>query len=76
MYIHSFEGKTLLLRESVTMLKSKDVIHSESASFWCIIHVRVSLIILVLKKKALFFLLTVVYIINKKDDQKLASRAE
>ena len=54
-YMLSFEGGTLLLREMVTMLKSRDVIHRGPTSFWCMIHVPVSVIIPVLKKKALLF---------------------
>ena len=50
----SFEGGTLLYRETVTPLR-RDVIHRELAWFWCIIHVCVSVIIPVLKKKALLF---------------------
>ena len=52
-YMLSFEGKTLLLRETVTMLRRGDVIHRGPASFWCIIHVL--LIILAIKKKVLLF---------------------
>ena len=37
------------------MLKSRDVIHRGLASFLCMIHVTVSVIIPVLKKKALLF---------------------
>ena len=51
----SFEGGTLLLRETVTMLRSKDVIHRGPDSFGCMIHVPLSVIILVLKIKALHF---------------------
>ena len=51
----SFEGGTLLLREEVTMLRSRDVIHSGPALFWYIIHVPVLVIIPVLKKKTLRF---------------------
>ena len=51
----SFEGGTLLLRETVTMLRSWDGIHRELASFSCMIHVPVSVIIPVLKKKVLLF---------------------
>ena len=39
----------------MTMLRSRDVIHGGLASFLCIIHVPVSVIIPVLKKKALLF---------------------
>ena len=52
-YMLLFEGGTFLLRE--TMLRSRDVIHTGSASFWSMIHVLVSVIIPVLKKKALLF---------------------
>ena len=52
-YMLPFEGGTRLLREMVTMLRRRDVIHSGPASFWCMIHVPVSVIILVLNKKAL-----------------------
>ena len=38
----SFEGGTLLLKETVTMLKSRDVIYRGPASFLCMIHVPVS----------------------------------
>ena len=41
----SFKGGTLLLKETVTMLKSRDVIHRGLASFLCMIHVSVSVII-------------------------------
>ena len=51
----SFEGGTLLLKQTVTMLRIRDVIHSGPASFWCIIHVPVSVIIPVREKKALPF---------------------
>ena len=51
----SFEDRTLLLRESVTVLRSRDVIHRGSASFWCMISVPVSVIIPVLKKKVVLF---------------------
>ena len=51
----SFKGETLLLRETVTMLRSRDVIHKGPVSFWCMMHVPVSIIISVLKKKALLF---------------------
>ena len=51
----SFEGGTLLLRETVTMLRSRDVIHRGLVSFRCMIHVLVSLIIPELKKRAKLF---------------------
>ena len=51
----SFVGETLLLREIVTMLRSRDVIHRVPASFCCMIHVPESVIIPILKKKALIF---------------------
>ena len=51
----SFKGGTLLLREVVTLLRSRDVIHKGPASFWCKINVPVSVIIYVLKKTALPF---------------------
>ena len=54
-YIHSLQGATLLLRETLTMLGSKDVIHREPVLFLCMIHVPVSVTISVLKKKVLLF---------------------
>ena len=48
-YLFSFEGGTLLLRETGTMWRNKNAIHR--ASFWCMIHVPMSIIILVLKNK-------------------------
>ena len=51
----SFERGTLLLRETVTMLRSRDVIHRRPVSFLWMIHVSLSVIIPVLKKKALLF---------------------
>ena len=51
-YMLLFEDRTLLLKETVTMMKSRDVIHIEPASFW---YISVSVIIHVLKKKALLF---------------------
>ena len=50
-----FEGGTLLLRETVTMLRSRDVIHRGPTSFWCTTHISLTVIIAVLKKKRLFF---------------------
>ena len=44
----SFEGGTLPLRETATMLRSGDVIHRGPASFWCMIHAPVPVIISVL----------------------------
>ena len=62
-YMLSFEGKTLLLRETETMLRRRNVIHSELASFLCMIHVPVSVIIPVLKKKvSYFFIYPYIYI--------------
>ena len=53
----SFEGRTLLFREMVTMLRSRDVIHRATASFWLMIDVSVPVIIPVQKeKKKRFFL--------------------
>ena len=54
-YVLSFKGGTLLLREKETMLRSRDVIHRGSASFWWMIHVFVSVVIAGLKKKGLLF---------------------
>ena len=54
-YMLSFENGTLLVREMVTMLRSRDVILSGPASFWCMIHVPVLVIIPVQKKKAVIF---------------------
>ena len=54
-YMLSFENPTLLFREIVKPLRSTDVIHRRLASFWCMIHVPVLVIIPVLKKKALLF---------------------
>ena len=51
----SFKGGTLLLNETVTMWRSKDVIHREPVSFLCMIHVPVLVIIPVLNKMALLF---------------------
>ena len=51
----SFEGGTLLLRETVTEWSSRDVIHRGPASFLCMIHVPVLVIIPVLNKMALLF---------------------
>ena len=51
----ALKGRILLLREMVTMLRSRDMIHREPASFRCMIQVSVSVIISVLKKKALLF---------------------
>ena len=45
-------GGSLLLIETVTVLRSWDVIHRRPASFWCMIHAPVSVIIPVLKKNA------------------------
>ena len=52
----SFEGGTLLLREMVTMLRSRDMIHRRPTSFWYMILVPLSVIIPVLKKKTTFWL--------------------
>ena len=52
-YMLSFEGGTLLLREMMTMLRSKDVIHRGSASFCGMIPIPMLVIIPVIKKKAL-----------------------
>ena len=38
-YVLSFKGGILLLRETVTMLMSRDVVNRGPASFWCVIHV-------------------------------------
>ena len=50
-----FESETLLLRETVTMLRSRDVIIRGPASFWYMTDVPVSVIIFVPKKKTLPF---------------------
>ena len=52
-HVHIRRGDILLLRETLTILRSKDIIHRWSASFWEMIHVYVSVIIPLLKKKAL-----------------------
>ena len=54
-YMLSFESETLLLRETVTMLRSRDGIHWGTASFWYKINILTSVIINVLKKKAFVF---------------------
>ena len=54
-YMLLFEGGTLLLRETVTILRNSDVIHKGPASFWYMIHDPMSIIIPVLKKKELLF---------------------
>ena len=51
----SFKGEILLLKEMVTILRSRDVIHRRPASFCSMIHDFVSVIIPVQKKKALLF---------------------
>ena len=51
-----YEVKHCLLREMVTMLRSRDMIHWGPASFWFIILVPMSVITPALKKKALFFI--------------------
>ena len=48
----SFEGGTLLLREMVTMLRSKDVIPQSPVSFWCMINVPELVIIPVQKNSS------------------------
>ena len=58
-YMLSFECEILQLGEMVTMLRRKNVIHRGLASFWCMMHVLLS--ILVLKKNSTFWL-THVYI--------------
>ena len=60
-YMLSFEGKTLLFRETMTMLGSKNVIYRRPASFSCMIDVPVLVIIPVLKKKDIIFWLRLVY---------------
>ena len=52
----SFKGGTLLLKEMVTMLRSRGVIPRGPVSFWCMIYVPVSVIMTVLKKKALLLI--------------------
>ena len=47
-YMLSFEGETLLLRETVTTLSRVDVIHTGLGSFWCMIHAPMSIIIPIL----------------------------
>ena len=59
----SFTGTTLLLKETVTMLKRRNMIHRIRASFLCMIPVFVSVIIPELKKEALlFYSLSYIYI--------------
>ena len=53
--IHTFILEHCYWGKTITMLRSRDVIHRGPASFWCVIHVSGSVIILVLKKKALVF---------------------
>ena len=55
-YMLSFEDGILLLRETVIMLRSRNVIHRRPASFSCRIHVSASVIIPVLKKSITFWL--------------------
>ena len=38
-YILSFEGGTLLLRETMTVLRSRDMIHWRPGFFWFVIHI-------------------------------------
>ena len=66
-YMLSCEGGSLLVRKIVTMSRSREVIHRGSASFCCMIHVPVTVIIPVLKKKILF-LYIYIYIYSKVDD--------
>ena len=54
-YILSFDGGTLLLREMMTMWRSREVICRRQATFWYMIHDPVSVIIPAQKKKVLFF---------------------
>ena len=54
-YMLSFNGGTFLLRDMVTMLRSRDVIYRRPASIWCVNLVHVSVIIPVQKKSALLF---------------------
>ena len=61
-YMPLFEGRTLLLRETVTMLKSWDVIHRGPASFSCTIHVPTSVIISAPKKSLFFYSPSYIYI--------------
>ena len=51
----SVEGETLLIRATVTMLRSRDVIQKGPALIECMIDVPVSVIFPVLKKKELLF---------------------
>ena len=54
-YMHSFEGGTVSSRETVTVFRSRDVILRGSASFRCMIHVPVSVIIPALKRNPWHF---------------------
>ena len=58
----TFEGGTLLLRETVTMLRSRGVILRGTKFFRYMVHVPVLVIIPVLKKKFLTSLLVYIYI--------------
>ena len=51
----SFKGETLLFIETLTRLRSKDVMHREPTSFWRIINVLKSIIIHILKNNTLLF---------------------
>ena len=53
-YMLSFESETLLLREAVTMLSCRDVIHRKPVSIWFMINTTVKVIIPVLKKRHYF----------------------
>ena len=62
-YMLSLKGKTLLLREMVTMFRNKDVIHSGQYLFWCMIHVPLFCLFLY-KKRHYFLTRTYIYIYN------------
>ena len=49
-YMLSFEGVTLQLKETATVLRSWDVILRGPAPFWCMMHVYVLVIIHILKR--------------------------
>ncbi len=51
----SFKDETLLFIETLTRLRSKDVMHREPTSFWRIINVLKSIIIHILKNNTLRF---------------------
>ena len=57
-FMLSFEGRILLLRETMTMFGSRDAIHRGPASFLCMIHVPVLVIIPVVRKRYNFLTFT------------------